>query len=198
MTLFFGPAAVCFVLMLGGLAALSGCSLPRVVVPHDPLTAEEHVTLGEAYRVKGLREAAEREFQTALQRHPDYVPALVSLGNLSFDAGPSPAAEKYFRRALAQDPNHPQANNNLAMVYLSRGERLSEAEELARKALQGPPGLRPYVFDTLITLYLKQGRLEDARTALDEAEQGVPPKDETLRDRFRQLRAELTDRPTNP
>jgi len=189
---------VWWVVILGSIASLSGCSLPRVVVPHDPLTAEEHVTLGEAYRLKGLREAAEREFQAALNRHPEHVPALVGLGNLSFDSDASQTAEEYYRRALAQDPNHPHANNNLAMVYLSRGERFSEAEQLARKALQGPPGLRPYVFDTLITLYLKQGRVEEARTTLSEIPQDGLPDDETLRNRFRQLRAELTDRPAPP
>jgi pentatricopeptide repeat protein len=189
-------AAVSFLILCS--LALSGCSLPRVVVPHDPLTAEEHVTLGEAYRLKGLREAAEREFHAALNRHREHVPALVGLGNLSFDSGDSQSAEEYYRRALVQDPNHPHANNNLAMVYLSRGERLPEAEQLARKALQGPPGLRPYVFDTLITLYIRQGRLEEARTALSEIPQDGLPDDETLRNRFRQLRAELTDRPTPP
>ena len=188
----------CCVLMLCGMASLSGCSLPRVVVPHDPLTAEEHVTLGEAYRLKGLREPAEKEFQAALQRQPDHVPALVGLGNLAFDAGEFQAAEEYYRRALVHNPDHPHANNNLAMVYLSRGERLPEAEQLARKALQGPAGLRPYVFDTLITLYLKQGRVEEARSALEEAQRDGLPEDERLRDRFRQLRAELTDRPVPP
>jgi pentatricopeptide repeat protein len=178
--------------------SVGGCSFPRVVVPHDPLTAEEHVTLGEAYRHKGLSDAAEREFQAALNRRPEHVPALVALGNLSFDSGTSQAAEDYYRRALAQDPTHPHANNNLAMVYLSRGERLPEAEQLARKALQGPPGLRPYVLETLITLYIKQGRLEEARTVLSEVQQDGLPEDETLRNRFRQLRAELTDRPATP
>jgi tetratricopeptide (TPR) repeat protein len=198
MTLLSRPAAIVMLAMLGGTAAVSGCSIPRVVVPHDPLTAEEHVTLGEAYRVKGLREAAEKEFQTALQRHPEYVPALVSLGNLSFEAGAAPAAEGYYRRALSQDARHPQANNNLAMVYVSQGERLAEAEQLARTALQGPPGLRPYVLDTLITLYLKQGRLEEARNALDEAERDIPSHDAALRHRFQQVRAELTGRPPHP
>jgi tetratricopeptide (TPR) repeat protein len=183
-----------------GIPALTACSMiPRVVVPHDPLTAQEHVTLGEAYRTKGLQDAAEKEFQAALRRDPNNVPALVALGNLAFDGGELTKAEGYFRGALGHAPDHPHANNNLAMVYMTQGQRLDEAESLARKALQGPPALRPYVLDTLISLYLKQGRTTDAAQALEEAERSLSDSSESspLRDHFKALRTELTSRPSS-
>jgi tetratricopeptide (TPR) repeat protein len=180
-----------------GTGTLVGCSLiPRVVVPHDPLTTEEHVALGEAYRVKGLHDAAEKEFQAALHRDQNHVPALVALGNLAFESGGLPSAEEYYRRALRQAPDHTHANNNLAMVYIAKGERLDEAESLARAALKGPATLRPYVLDTLISIYLKQGRAADAERTLDEAERSVSPDQAPLREHFKALRAELTTRPS--
>jgi Tfp pilus assembly protein PilF len=177
---------------------MAGCSLTkRVVIPHDPLTAQEHVALGEAYQAKGLKEAAEKEFRAAIEREADYVPALVSLGNLAFENSDYQQAEDYYRHALQRQPDHPQANNNLAMVYLTRGERLAEAEQLVHNALKGPATLRPYMLDTLVGLYLKQGRLNEAAAALDEAEKSVTVGPEALRERFRQLRTELTNRPSN-
>ena len=48
-------------------ASLSACSnLPQVHVLHDPLTPEEHVTLGLTYEVQGHRDLATREYRTAL------------------------------------------------------------------------------------------------------------------------------------
>jgi tetratricopeptide (TPR) repeat protein len=190
-----------FFLLLAVLATtsldLAGCSLTkRVVIPHDPLTAQEHVALGEAYQAKGLKDAAEKEFRAAIEREADYVPALVSLGNLAFENNDYQQAEDYYRHALQRQPDHPQANNNLAMVYLTRGERLAEAEQLVHNALKGAPALRPYVLDTLVGLYLKQGRLNEAAAALDEAERSVTAGPDALRERFKQLRTELTNRPS--
>jgi tetratricopeptide (TPR) repeat protein len=190
------------VLLSAMLAALTvsmnACSLAkRVVIPHDPLTAQEHVALGEAYQAKGLKEPAEKEFRAALNREADFVPALVSLGNLAFENGDLQQAEEYYRHVLQRQPEHPQASNNLAMVYLTRGERLAEAERLAHQGLKGPAGLRPYVLDTLVALYIKQGRFNEAEAALDEAEKSVTAGPEALRERFKQLRTELTNRPAN-
>jgi Flp pilus assembly protein TadD len=177
---------------------IGGCSLSkRVVIPHDPLTASEHVALGEAYQAKGLKEPAEKEFRAALDREADFVPALVSLGNLSFENGDLQQAEDYYGHALQRQPEHPQASNNLAMVYLTRGERLAEAEQLAHQGLKGPASLRPYVLDTLVALYMKQGRFNEAEAALDEAEKSVTAGPEALRERFKQLRTELTNRPVS-
>ena len=161
-------------------------------VPHDPLTAEDHVALGTAYEAQGLKDLAAREFQAALEQRKDYPPALISLGNLAFEAGALADAEEYYRRVLEVDSSQPSANNNLAMVYLQRGERLAEAERLARTALaQGGP-LKPYVLETLANIYFRQGRHREVKEALDEAEVIVPSSNTTLRARLAKTRQELT------
>jgi tetratricopeptide (TPR) repeat protein len=180
-------------LLLLCLPHLSACSgLPRMNVPRDPLTAEEHVALGTAYEAQGLKDLAAREFQAALEQRKDYPPALISLGNLSFDAGALAEAEDYYRRVLAADSSQPSANNNLAMVYLQRGERLGEAERLALTALEHGGPLKPYVLETLANIYFRQGRHREVKEALDEAEALAPSSNTILRARLIKTRQELT------
>jgi tetratricopeptide (TPR) repeat protein len=180
------------VLLAVALCALSACTgFPRMVVPHDPLTAEEHAALGGSYQAQGLHDLAAREFRAALDRQSEYVPALIGLGNLSFDAGALTEAEDYYRRALDVAPADPRAKNNLAMVYLKRGEKLNEAERLANSALEQGGTFKPYILDTLANLYLAQGRTPEARKALTEAEALASPHDLTLRKRLVESRQKM-------
>jgi tetratricopeptide (TPR) repeat protein len=185
--------------LLGPLTLLTVCSagfqacsiLPRPVVSHDPLSPHEHVSLGQAYEAQGLKGRAAQEFQGALRQDSHYVPALIAVGNLSFESGALGEAEQRYREALEVAPHHPGASNNLAMVYLSRGERLDEAERLATDALEQGGVLRPYAFDTLATLYLRQGRYKEAEAVLDRAQTSISPDKTILHERLAQLRREL-------
>lgn len=173
-------------------AGLPGCSdLPHVHVLHDPLTPEEHVTLGLTYEVQGHLDLAAREFRTALTQEAGYVPALIGLGNLAFDEGSLEESETYYQQALAASPEHQGANNNLAMLYLARGANLREAERLALRALAQKGPLQPYVLDTLAQVYTRQGRYEEAVAALDEAEATIPAQDKILHDRLLRLRNQI-------
>ena len=151
-------------------AGLTACSeLPQVRVLHDPLTPEEHVTLGLTYEVQRHRDLAAREYRTALAQQAGYIPALIGLGNLAFTEGELEESEAFYRQALEASPEHPVANNNLAMLYLARGGDLREAERLALRALVHKGPLQPYVLDTLANVYARQGRFEEAVRALEEA-----------------------------
>ena len=184
-----GGVLLLLLLLLSGLHACAG--LPRLVVLHDPLTPEEHVTLGSSYEAQGLRDLAAQEYHAALRRQTEYVPALVGLGNLSFASGALQEAEDYYRQALDVEPKHPGAGNNLAMVYLARGAQLDEAERLATSAAGQDGAVRPYALDTLAQIYIRQGRYREARRTLDEAEAMVSPHNQILRDRLAQSRQEL-------
>lgn len=181
---------VVFVAVIG--VSFSACSdLPRVRVLQDPLTPEEHVTLGLAYEVEGRPELAAREYDGALRKEHRHMTALIGLGNLAFDRGAMEEAEAYYRQALITAPEDPGVNNNLAMVYLTRQEKLDEAERLTSLALaQGGP-LQPYVLDTMAHIYVRQGRYREAQTALNNAEALAPPYDGALRKRLTQLQQEL-------
>lgn len=181
----------CGVVMGAGFAACS--DLPHVRVLHDPLTPEEHVTLGLTYEIQGHRELAAREYRTALTREAGYVPALIGLGNVAFAEGEFEESETYYQQALAASPEHPGANNNLAMLYLVKGTDLDEAERLALRALAQRGPLKPYVLDTLAHVYARQGRYNEAVATLEEAEAAAPAQDKILHERLIRLRNQLRD-----
>lgn len=177
------------VLLFGGLQGCSG--ILGLVVLHDPLTPAEHVTLGATYEVQGFKDRAALEYQAALRQRHEFAPALISLGNLSFEKGALEEAEDYYHRALVTAPEHPSANNNLAVVYLKQGQRIDEAEQLARRALEKAGPLRPYVLDTMAKIYMLKGEYVEAKEALEEAVSIAPPDDEFLQEQLEQSQQEL-------
>jgi tetratricopeptide (TPR) repeat protein len=181
--------------LLAGLGLTTCSNFPKLLIPHDALTPEEHLTLGMSYESQGLPALAEREYQAVLRGQPDHPGALLALGNHSFERGALQEAEQYYRRVLITVPEHAAASNNLAMVYLQRGDNLEEAERLAARALQGSGPLRPYVLDTLAHIYIRQGRDQEAMAALNEAEKAAPRDDTILHERLAQARRELAGNP---
>jgi Flp pilus assembly protein TadD len=180
------------IILLSACLLAPACSwLPQPVTFHDPLTVHEHVVLGETYLKQGQLEPATHEFETAVKREPHHVPALIALGNLAFHSQSWDRAESFYRRALQLQPDHALASNNLAMVYLTRGERFDEVERLARHALTQGTNLTPYIYETLATLYVKQGRLAEAQAAAEEAEASMGPLNKPLQDRLTELRHEI-------
>jgi tetratricopeptide (TPR) repeat protein len=179
-------------LILVALGGLSACvNLPQIIVLHDPLTPAEHVTLGTSYEGEGRPELAAREYQAALARSQGYAPAFIGLGNLAFERGKLEEAETYYGQALAIVPDNPGAKNNLAMLYLARGDSLAEAERLARDALPQSGQLRPYVLDTLAQIYKKQGSYAEALDALAQAEAAAPTGNGPLQAQLAQSRREV-------
>jgi len=64
------------------------------------------------------REAAQ-ELRLALKKNANYVPALISLGNIHEDLGEREPAQQAYQRALNIDPGNTRALARLAMVSLS-------------------------------------------------------------------------------
>lgn len=124
--LLFTAALIAFCL---GLAA---CSLPRITVLGDPLTAEEHLQLGLAYERDGELGLAEREYEEAANELPE---ARYYLGNLAFAREDWDEAERQYEKAVRGLPKDPRPRNNLAWLLYTRGEELDRAEELARQAV---------------------------------------------------------------
>jgi tetratricopeptide (TPR) repeat protein len=179
-------------LVIGVEIAFSACSdLPGILILHDPLTPEEHVTLALTYEIEKPLDLAVQEYEGAVRQKQGYVSALIGLGNLAFERGAVNEAEEHYRRALTTDPEDPGANNNLAMLYLTQRKKLDEAERLASLALaQGGP-LQPYVLDTMAHIYAVQGKHREAQTALSKAEVLAPSYDRALHQRLAQLQQEL-------
>jgi tetratricopeptide (TPR) repeat protein len=122
------------------------------------------VTLERAGR---LDEAA-RRYREILEAHPEHVRAWVNLGNVEAARSRRREAEAAYRRALELAPHDTDALNNLAWLLLGEGERLEEAEDLARAAAAGAGPDRALVLDTLVRVQIARGRCAEAETTLAE------------------------------
>ena len=124
----------------------AGCVMPRIIIPEDPLAAEEHLNLGVAYERKGELDLAIREYELAAKKTGK---AYLYLGNVYFQKKELDRAEESYRKAIREIPREADAYNNLAWVYFVRGKNLDEAEKLALKAIElNPSGSETYT-DTL-------------------------------------------------
>lgn len=141
---------------------------PELLKPR--LSAPEHFQLGQIYEEQGLQDLARVQYESALKVDKKLEPALLALGNLSFNGHDLESAKKYYRRILKRNPGHSGANNNLAMVYLEESD-LNRAATHALRAVS----IRhePQAYETLAQIYMKQERYTDAQQALDQAIEGA-------------------------
>jgi Flp pilus assembly protein TadD len=118
--------------------ASPGCG--RIVLLHDPLSADEHVDLGAAYEARGQLDLARKEYRRALRMNPAHHHARFNLGNVEAARGKWNEAEKCWRRTLRDSTDDADAMNNLAIALLRQGRKLDEAHALAsRAAASGGP-----------------------------------------------------------
>ncbi len=113
---------------------LTACSMPRIVVMNDPLSAKEHIDLGLAYEHKGMLDLAEKEYLKAADKQDTWAVPYFNLGNIAYREKDLKAAEKYYRKALELDKQNPDIMNNLANLLHDMG-RNEEAMALIDKAL---------------------------------------------------------------
>ncbi|MGI6387674.1 MAG: tetratricopeptide repeat protein [Desulfomonilia bacterium] len=116
------------------LLLLWSCSMPRVVVLEDPLSAFEHNELGVIYERSGKIDLARKEYLKAAQKDASWPVPLFNLGNLAYAQGGLDRAERFYRQCLALDGTNADAMNNLAHVLHEMGRDI-EALELIDRAL---------------------------------------------------------------
>jgi tetratricopeptide (TPR) repeat protein len=159
---------------------LYGCSLPRIVILNDPLSAEEHDKLGAIYESQGKLELAAQQYQEALDKEPKSVSSLLHLGDLSFRTKNYREAEASYKKAIKLQPDNGDIYNNLCWVYLERHAEMETAEDLIKKALIITPEHRAYYLDTLGVVFLRQGRISESIAALNESIELLPKDNAAL------------------
>ncbi|HOX58733.1 MAG TPA: tetratricopeptide repeat protein [Candidatus Paceibacterota bacterium] len=81
-----------------------------------------HSMLGSGLLTQGRHDEARAELATALQIHPDALPALVDMGRLLVKTGKDEEAAAFFERTLAQNPQTSPAHYLLAGILARKGE----------------------------------------------------------------------------
>jgi tetratricopeptide (TPR) repeat protein len=164
----------CFSYFFIGLLFFSGCSLPKIIILNDPLSAEEHNNLGRIYESQGKFDLAAQQYQEALKKDRKSVPSLLLLGDLSFRTKNYSEAESAYKKAIKLQPGNGDIYNNLCWVYLEQNSGIEQAEELIRKAIAMTPEHRAYYLDTQGMVLLRLGRISESVTALKEALELLP------------------------
>lgn len=153
---------------------LSGCSLPKIIVLHDPLSADEHVRLGSIYEAQGKTELARDQYRAAVTQNKKHIRAWTLLGDSAYRLKEYGEAEKAYGKALDLDPKNGDLHNNLAWVYVQQDRKLSKAQDLVMQALELTPDHRPYYLDTLGVIQLKLGKFPDAIVSLVGSTDTIP------------------------
>jgi tetratricopeptide (TPR) repeat protein len=164
---------------------LSGCGhWPRFIILKDPLTVEEHLTLGTVYESKGEFELAVKEYQSALAKDKDNGQALFFLGNAHFHLGNLEQAEVSYQKALTVKDVEQKGliNNNLAWVYVKKGEKLDQAEKLCKEAIRLDSINSSLYLDTLGVVYFSQKKYALAEEALLAAIEMIHTQNPDLRE----------------
>ena len=140
---------------------LAGCSVPRVIVLHDPLDAQEHNDLGVSYQANREFDLALREYQRAAELDNRWARPLINGGNALVALEQWSQAAELYREALQRQPAQAEAMNNLAWVLLQQRD-LVKARRWAEKAVNANPHTAAYL-DTLAAVKARQEEMSPLR-----------------------------------
>lgn len=138
----------------------------------DPLTN----ALVYFYIKSGQYDEAESIILQAIEKGDDSAMALAQLGYVAGGRKDHKKAEELYREALSLDDSlKPTMNMNIAGMLIELGERLDEAEELLKEALELRDGsARSGIHANLAMLYLKKKQPVDARVQAMTAYELIP------------------------
>ncbi len=111
---------------------------------------------------------AEAVVQEALRRDPHNNGLLIQLSVIQERLGRFAEAEATLRQVLERDADNATALNNLGYYLAERGERLEEALELIRRAVNIEPTNGAFL-DSLGWVYFQLGNLDEAERYLEQA-----------------------------
>lgn len=135
-------------------------------IKDQPEAPEPHFFIGEMLRAQGRPEDALRAYQSSLRRNPDFVPALVALGDVLVElsgGAVSPDATRLFGRAYELDESQVRAGMFAAMGAAQAGD-----QEKAEQAMR-------YIYSRLPEDDPRRERFRAMIEAIGETGEAAPP-----------------------
>jgi putative PEP-CTERM system TPR-repeat lipoprotein len=138
----------------------------------DPQLQSRPILMGRYVAAQRAKlERPERVLEKWLVAHPDDADVISTLGESKRAAGDVDGAARLYEQSLAREPGSAVLLNNLAMIYLEKGDpRALATAEKAHKAMPGVPAIQ----DTYGWALFKAGKTEQAVELLAEAARGMP------------------------
>jgi tetratricopeptide (TPR) repeat protein len=157
--------------------------LRRLARAH-PREYKVHLTLGNILRAHERWKEAAAAYSRALALmgapQPRHWTVYYFRGIAHERSGRWKEAEADFRLALKLNPDHPSVLNYLGYSLIDRGEKLNEALEMVRKAVDARPN-DGYIVDSLGWAYYRLGRYKEAVEQLERAVE-LRPDDPVIND----------------
>lgn len=129
----------------------------------SPSSPNTHNNLGDVYGRHGDKQAALREFQTAILLKPNYADAYHNLANTYHELQDEPKALENYQKAVEINPNLWQSYQNIAAIYYQQG-KFDLALENINNALKINPK-NPHLNLNLGIIYLVKGDKLQAKQA---------------------------------
>ncbi|HWO02467.1 MAG TPA: TonB family protein [Blastocatellia bacterium] len=136
----------------------------------NPGGGDAYLGLSSVLRRQNKPAEAETMLQKGVALSPNNANGHLELAGLFSHQGRKADAEVEYRKALELDPNNPLVLNNIGYAMLERNEKLDEALEMIRRAVDLVPHNGSFV-DSLGWAYFKVGKLDEAERFLTEAAQ---------------------------
>jgi tetratricopeptide (TPR) repeat protein len=134
------------------------------IQPQDP---RPYFLLGAVYEEAGNDNKAEQVFQDAQQFKRYLGEAWTNLGAIAFRRGDLSKATWYLSRAVVRAPTRPKGHYNYALLLSAKKERDKALDELKIAGDLDPQDAEIRYLSGVILL--RQGRLDDAKSAFEEA-----------------------------
>jgi Tfp pilus assembly protein PilF len=145
--------------------------LLKRLIAADSSNLSAYGMLGQLYISEKRLEDARVEYERALVGNPDSVALQTVVAMILEAENKSDEARRRYERILEKEPNAVVAANNLAWLYIERGENVDLALQLAQRAKQTLPA-DPRVNDTLGWIYYKRNLIDQAIPLLQDGVRG--------------------------
>ncbi|WP_394240383.1 tetratricopeptide repeat protein [Vibrio astriarenae] len=146
---------------------MTGIEINGLVVDYkSPIMA--FIGLGVIYDVEKEHEIAQAFYRRAIQINPSSFKALLNTGYSFYMSGDYSSARRYTMSALEKDPDNEKALNNLALIYMGRGE-IKRALNVFQQQMDVPEALNNVGYFLML-----QGKPEQAIPYLEQAIEKKP------------------------